>query len=199
MRRMRRWMLEGVIGRVPELARRAFPQVPVPSVVARWLALLASLAALWGSCFGFDRNLARDKLVTMSSMCGARPRNSPFPAEPARLVDGSKWREYDACTATEHQPWIAVDLGTVQRIEEVIVTGRRDCCWGYRDLPLALELSDGAGSFQEVARREQPFSDREPWRIRLPGARGRQLRLRVASEQAAKIVLTEIEVFGSRD
>jgi hypothetical protein len=188
-----------VIGAHRELARRVFPEVLVPSFAARWIGLLAILAALWGSCVGFDRNLARDKVVTMSSICGARPRNSPFPAEPARLVDGSKWREYDACTATEHQPWIAVDLGAVQRIKEVIVTGRRDCCWGYRDLPLVLELSDGTGPFQEVARREQPFSDREPWRIRLPGARGRQLRLRVASEQVAKIVLTEIEVFGSGD
>jgi len=192
-------MPEGIAGPLQALARTTFPAALVPAACARWLGLLASLAALWGSCFGFDRSLARGKTVTMSSVCQTRPRNSPFPAEPARLVDGSKWREYDACTSTEHQPWIAVDLGAPRRIEEVVVTGRRDCCWGYRDLPLVLELADGAGAFHEVTRRESPFSDREPWRIRLPGVLGRQLRLRVASEQAAKIVLTEIEVFGSRD
>jgi hypothetical protein len=192
-------MPDGVPATLQALARTAFPAAPLPVASARWLGLLASLAALWGSCFGFDRSLARDQPVTMSSVCLARPRNSPFPAEPARLVDGSKWREYDACTSTEHQPWIAVDLGAPRHIEEVVVTGRRDCCWGYRDLPLVLELSDSTGAFHEVARRESPFSDREPWRIRLPGVRGRQLLLRVASEHAAKIVLTEIEVFGSRD
>jgi hypothetical protein len=132
----------------------------------------------------------------MSSNCEQRPEHSALSVEPARLIDGRKGRAYDACTQRERRPWVLLDLQGPTRLTQVVVTGRRDCCWGSDDLPLVLELSDDARTFKEVARRGLPLSDRDPWRIEVLGAEARYLRLRVEAPRA-QLVLTEIEVFGS--
>jgi hypothetical protein len=184
--------------RAVALAGRAFPLASLRVASARWLLLLVAGGCLLGYAgVGSARNLARGKPIRMSSNCEAPPTYSPISVEPSRLVDGSKSRWYDACTQKERGPWVWIDLQAAAKLDSVVVTGRRDCCWGYADLPLVLELSEDDATFTEVARRELPISDRDPWRVKLAGARGRYVRLRVDAPGAASIVLQEIEVFGS--
>lgn len=158
--------------------------------------LLAGLSGVGFWLYTSSQNLALHKPIRMSSNCEKRPYHSYLPVEAARLVDGKKWRPYDACTRRERGPWVWLDLRSATRLDTVVVTGRSDCCWGYADLPLVLEVSDDDERFTEVARRLVPFSDRDPWRIDLRGARGRYLRLRVDGNRRAQIVLAEIEVYG---
>ena len=179
------------------LVESSFPRTAPRRAWLHWGALAGSLALLWVTWFGVGGNLALGKPVTMSSTCKERPEHSWLPVKPERLVDGKKWRPFDACTEPSKNPWVQVDLEEHARIDRVVVTGRRNCCWAYQDLPIVLELSNDGHSFSEVARRELPFSDREPWRVSLAGAEGRYLRLRSVSTEPSELVLTEIEVFGS--
>lgn len=205
-----RWWVRGRIPRIVgptmgdwrRLAVRgalvAFPRAKPRVAAARWLVLLIGLSALGFRLYGSSLNLALHKPVRMSSDCEMRPWHSYLPVEAARLVDGKKWRPYDACTLREREPWVWIDLQSATRLETVVVTGRSDCCWGYADLPLVLEVSEDDESFTEVARRVVPLSDRDPWRVELDeGARGRFLRLRVDGNRRAQIVLAEIEVYGA--
>lgn len=179
--------------------RRAFPPISARAALLGWLAGIVLGVAPWILWADPGGNLASDKPVTVSALCRSRPEHSWINASPARLVDGKKWRHYDTCTEKMPNPWVRIDLQAPVRIDRVVVTGRRDCCWGARDLPLLLELSMDGEQFQEAARRVLPFSDREPWRVDLPHARARHLRLRVPTEERASIVLTELEVYGEAD
>jgi F5/8 type C domain-containing protein len=179
-----------------EATSRALPWAPARVAAVRWLVLLTGACALGWTLWSPSRNLARGKPISMSSSCEQRPEYSALPAGAERLIDGKKDRAYDACTRRESRPWVRLDLQAPTRLTRVVVTGRRDCCWGSDSLPLVLELSDDDQSFREVARRDIPTSDRDPWRIDLRGAEARYLRLRVKASRA-ELVLSEIEVFGS--
>jgi hypothetical protein len=178
-------------------ALRAFPLARPRVVAARWLVLLAGIAGLGFWRYTSSQNLALHKPIRMSSNCMSRPWHSYLPVEAPRLVDGKTWRPYDACTLRERRPWVLLDLESATRIDSVVITGRSDCCWGYADLPLVLEVSDDDEGFTEVGRRVLPLSDRDPWRLDLDGARGRYLRIRVDGNRHAQIVLAEIEVYGA--
>jgi F5/8 type C domain-containing protein len=179
-----------------EATSRALPRAPARVAAVRWLVLFAGVGALGWTLWSPSRNLARGKPISMSSSCEQRPEYSALPVDAARLIDGKKGRAYDACTQRESRPWVRLDLQAPTRLTRVVVTGRRDCCWGADDLPLVLELSDDDRRFEEVARRDIPLSDRDPWRIDLAGAEARYLRVRVKASRA-QLVLSEIEVFGS--
>ena len=90
-----------------------------------------------------------------------------------------------------------INLKQNTRIDEVVVTGRRDCCSGYQDLPVVLELSPDGSNFERKAQRDLPLSDRDPWRVELHGAVGKFVRIRVVSKEPAELMLNEVEVFGT--
>jgi hypothetical protein len=173
------------------------PAVSRREAVVRWVGFVALVAALWVTLFGAGSggNLARGKPVRASGPCKLVPENTWLPVTPARLVDGKKWRPFDGCVDSMREPWVMVDLQEPSLLREVVITGRRDCCWNYEALPLVLELSRDGEHFEEVGRRHVPISDREPWRVPLDAAPARYVKFRVASSSAV-IALSEIEVFG---
>lgn len=178
----------------------AVERVCFPAALARWALLLAGVWATLVVWAGPDvqGNLARRASVTMSSTCDTPPIFSRFPPEPSRLVDGKIDRAYDACTAKD-QPisWVQLDLGISATIDEVVVTGRADCCWGVDTLPLVLEVAADGAEYREMERRTLPFTRDDPWRVALAQQLARRIRLRVEQPGArASIVLTEIEVYG---
>lgn len=175
----------------------ALPWVSPRQAVVRWSALVGIMVCAVCSFWRPNASLAYGKVVRMSSTCQVRPLHSPLPVSGARLVDGSKERAYDACTKREVGPWVSVDLGGSARLDTVVVTGRRDCCWTAA-LPLVLEVSGDGASYTEVARSALPVSARRPWRITLDHSSGRYVRLRVDRKRPkADIVLSEIEVYGA--
>ena len=183
-----------------EAARqRTLVSASLAGALARWSALLATLCALWVTLFGFGvgNNVAFGKPVKMSNRCDERGEHSWAPVQPSRLVDGKTWRTYDVCTTKMIEPWALINLKQNTRIDEVVVTGRRDCCAGYQDLPVVLELSPDGTTFERKAQRDLPLSDRDPWRVELHGAVGKFVRVRVASKEPAELMLNEVEVFGT--
>jgi len=188
------------VRRLLEAARqRALVAVTPAAALVRWSALLATLCALWVTLFGFGagNNVAFGKPVKMSNRCDERGEHSWAPVHPSRLVDGKTWRPYDVCTAKMIEPWALINLKQNTRIDTVIVTGRRDCCSGYQDLPVVLELSPDGSTFERKAQRDLPLSDRDPWRVELNGAVGKFVRVRVVSKDPAELMLNEVEVFGT--
>lgn len=156
------------------------------------------MAAVWLTVFGVGQgaNLARGKPVRASGPCRTRPDYTWLPVSPARLVDGKKWRAFDGCVDSMRDPWVTVDLQQQGVLRELVVTGRRDCCWNRESLPLVLELSRDGQHYEEVARRDVPISDRDPWRVQLSAVLARYVRVRVVANSPAAIALSEIEVFG---
>jgi hypothetical protein len=192
-------VLTHLLGTSHALASWATERAPLRVVVVRWSLLVFGLGATLSAWRNPNApgNLARNGSVTMSSNCDISPEFSPFPAEPARLVDGKRDRVYDACTAKSQGPWAQVDLGARAVLDRVVVVGRAECCWGLYTLPLVLEVSDDGREYREAQRRLLPFTQDDPWIVELGGQTARRVRLRVASPSGrSQIVLTEIEVYG---
>jgi hypothetical protein len=144
------------------------------------------------------RNLARGATVEMSSNCGQPPQYSLSQVGPELLVDGRLDRAYDACTKLEAEPWVRLDLRSSVSVQEIAIYGRADCCWARHTLPLVLEGSEDNQHYREIARRALPFTKSNPWVVRTNADRVRYVRLRVASDRTAHIVLSEIQVLGQR-
>jgi hypothetical protein len=197
--------------------RCTFPALPRSRALVAWAAFApAAAACAWSilvaplgnpgprlrfALFGSGHNLAFGKAVTMSSAsssCTAHTDHSPLPVGAELLVDGDTSRPYDACTKKQKRPWVEIDLGALARIDAVVVVGRSDCCWGFDALPLVLAVSNDGVTYTDVGRRALPFSQREPWRVPLGSAAARFVRLRVDSRHKTQIVLSEIEVLGTR-
>jgi hypothetical protein len=94
----------------------------------------------------------------------------------------------------EDSPWLSIDLGRAFAITRVKVFGRGD---GYYDqsIPLALEVSDDGTTYQQIALRNDPFSEYDPWVVRPSALVTRYLRLRTMRH--SYLVLGEVEVNGS--
>jgi hypothetical protein len=194
-------MFAKLLGSRPALGAWAVERGPLRVAIVRWLLLALGLAAIVLAWLGSWRpgNLARRASVTMSSNCGTVPVYSLGPVEPARLVDGKKDRNYDACTTGEREPWVLIDLGKRATIDRIVVSGRADCCWGWGTLPLLLELSEDGREYETVRRRMVPFTRDEPWRVSIPHKTARYVRLRVEpGADVAEIVLSEVEIYGAR-
>jgi hypothetical protein len=175
-------------------------QAPLRVVIVRWLLLalgLLALAALWRGPSA--SNLARYATVQMSSNCGIVPVYALGPVEPARLVDGKTDRNYDACTTTEPEPWLVLDLGQQATLDRAVISGRADCCWAAGTLPLLLEVSEDGRDYELVRRKRVPFTRDSPWRVSLGHKTARYVRLRVEpGGDFSEIVLSEVEIYGKR-
>ena len=189
------WLIDLQSERERRLRRRLTRAGAVLAVIVAAYALLS------------DKNLARNRPVTASSIGGYTPTPLPGRGRLSRLVDGVtversqpgvEWAHgmYAGGTESQVHPWITVDLGRTRTLSKVVVYNRSDCCWGLRDVPVALQVSDDNRTFATVATRDQPFSDDYPWRQALHGARGRYVRLWGPEETPKELVLSEIEIYG---
>lgn len=91
-------------------------------------------------------------------------------------------------TNMEKNPWFEIDLGEPRSFSVVEVENRDDCC-PDRALPLALEVSDDARSWREVARRTESF---DIWRAELPPQRARYVRTRVLNTTALHLIRVSV-------
>lgn len=92
-------------------------------------------------------------------------------------------------TQVESEPWVRIDLGASQRVGEVVVYNRTDCC-GDRALPLVVETSTDGSTFAEVSRRESGF---DVWDARFGPVEARYVRLRTLARNP--LHLNEVEVY----
>jgi hypothetical protein len=133
------------------------------------------------------KNLALDKTAVGSSYM--------FSTGASGAVDGSRGGPYGFHSQLEESPWLSIDLGKAFAITEIKVFGRTD---GYYDqsVPLALEVSDDATNYHQVATRAETFSDYDPWVFKpAPPFVTRYLRLRTM--RRSYLVLGEVEVYGN--
>ena len=164
--------------------------------LARCSAVALALFALFWLPFG-AHNVARGKRVTSSSVCGAVPTLLLGKRPLYRAVDGvQRERSFAVCTEKEVHPWIAVDLTKPYKIDEVVVYGRNDCCWGEDDLPLSLQTSLDNEHFATITRKTEPFTAEFPWGTDSKGVRGRYVRLISETPDPRQLFLGEIEVYG---
>ena len=132
------------------------------------------------------KNIALHKRVTMSSQYPGTP--SPQGATDGRIVT-----PYQAHTAIEADPWIAVDLGAVRKISTVKIYNRTD--WHYEiSLPLTLEFSKNSTDYHAVDRRTVAFTGSKPWVFNPRASSARCVR--VHGHPGGCVVLTEIKVYG---
>ena len=101
-------------------------------------------------------------------------------------------------TDCEPKPWWRVDLGSSQRISEVLVYNRLDePAWAFRAAHLRVSLSDDADTWRTVFARTDdiPFggADGNPLRVELNGETARYVRISLPAE--GFLHLDEIEVF----
>ena len=160
--------------------------------VARGLRLILAGAVVvgltaWGLAVALaPENLALHKSVTMSSRHVGTP-------SPEGATDGKVVSPYQAHTAIEADPWIAVDLGVVRRISKVKIRNRTD---GHASgaLPLTLEFSANGNDYRVVDHRTEAFTSSDPWvfATRTESARF----VRVHGHAGGYVVVTEIEVYG---
>jgi len=120
------------------------------------------------------------------------------PNDAAGAVDGVKNGGYGFHTNQEHNPWWQVDLGHRQRLDEVVIYNRQDCC-SERARTLRVLLSeDGHHWRQAYVHDGRVFGGVRggPLRVDLDGRHARFVRLQLAERQWFH--LDEVEIFGSR-
>jgi hypothetical protein len=91
-------------------------------------------------------------------------------------------------TKEEDHPSVEIDLGKARKIHRVVVENRHDCCT-ERAIPLVIEIRDGAGSFHEVARKDQPF---DTWTADFPAEEATRIRLVV--EKTTELHLSDVQI-----
>jgi hypothetical protein len=78
-------------------------------------------------------------------------------------------------TVEEPDPWVELDLGATRRVAAIEVTNREDCC-REKALPLILETSQDRSQWQQVARKDDIFTE---WRADFTPVKARYVRARV--------------------
>ncbi len=160
--------------------------------VARVLRFAAALAVLLllsiaGVAVALSpSNLARGKPVRTSSVFPNTP-------DPSGATDGTRGRGFGVHTAIEANPWVEVDLGSVQTLTEVVIYHRSDS-FQMESLPLVLQLSEDGAAYVNVTTRSELFTADKPWHARVAGKRARYVRLAMTKSKGY-IALSEIEVY----
>ena len=125
-------------------------------------------------------NLATYAKISASS--GSAPNGGK-----ATLTDGDIWH-IGFQTGRDNEPFIQLDLGSVQRIKRIVVYNRVDCCQ-KDNVPLAIELSTDAKKFTTVAKVDAAF---EKWDMPVGPTNARFLRAHLRT--TGELILNEIEV-----
>jgi hypothetical protein len=156
--------------------RDRFPARPVAvSSGRRWPLVLVAIAAIslvgvlaWFGLHATARHdLAAGKSWEASSAWGVAAKKGTLTQSMAHPFFH---------TAEDNEPWLDIDLGTVQRISRIEVVNRAD--FGpERAVPLTIAVGLSKGAHREVARRDQVFST---WTATMPPKTdARWIRLRV--------------------
>ncbi len=151
----------------------------------RWFRIVTAsgllvLIVVWSAIKILEpKNLALNMAVTTSSGWEDYPVT--------QVVDGDRENVgfHTDCSANQ---WVNIDLGRVQKIREVEVYNRADCCQS-RASPLNLELSTDGKEYRSVQRRTGTF---ERWSVELPREEARFVR--VTNESKNCFHLSEIEI-----
>ncbi len=164
--------------------------------ILRPVVILALLGAggwwLWS-----PSNLARGQYVVASTLCPHTPPERYGRARLERVVDGARYEDpFAVCTLVQPNPWLTVDLKEPHTVTKVVIYGRSDCCWGQRDLPLEIQVSEDNVKFATVGKVTEPYTDDFPARVTVDGARGRYVRLYNPSRISREITINELEVYG---
>ncbi|HEU5076231.1 MAG TPA: discoidin domain-containing protein, partial [Polyangiaceae bacterium] len=114
-------------------------------------------------------NIARGKPWTTSSAFATAACRSPA----QKCAESPSFFFH---TTEESQPWVELDLGTIQRLSSVKVKNREDCC-SDRAVPLLLEVSNDGKQWKQLARKNDVFTT---WHAEFPSAEARWVRLRLA-------------------
>ena len=77
-------------------------------------------------------------------------------------------------TAHEAEPWVVIDLGSIERVRLIEVDNRVDCCQD-RAVPLVAEISTDRKTWKQMARRDTDFTS---WTVEFPRTKARFVRLR---------------------
>lgn len=162
-----------------EDARRALRMLAASGV------FVLVLGALW-KARPVERNLALSAKASSSSQA--------FGTTAHGAVDGLRHGQLGFHSNQEQGPWLMVDLGAATALGHIEVYGRGDCCYD-QSLPLVLDVSADGVRFVEVARRQSPFGQVDPWRVEGEGRMARQVRVR--SDKFGYLVIAELEVFGN--
>jgi hypothetical protein len=153
-------------------------------LAAAGVVLLVVLERAW-TPFVTPRNLALH--------CDVRASSESYSTTAAGAVDGIRYGQLGFHSAEESHPWLQLDLGRRYAISRVAAYGRADCCFD-QSTPLAFEVSDDGVTYSQVAQRDEPFSQPDPWVIK-----PRQLTARFVRFQTLRrsfLVLSEVEVYG---
>jgi hypothetical protein len=140
------------------------------------------LACAWALA---PRNIARGKPTTTSSRLAGTP-----PASGA--TNGEIEAAYGIHTDVDAEPWVMVDLEKVRRVREVRVFNRGDG-WQNEGLPIILEVSTDSRAWTQVEERTTPYTQAQPWIIKVPVPAVRYLRLR--RPMRGVIAISEIEAY----
>jgi hypothetical protein len=154
-------------------------------IVAVGVIVIAVLAQVW-ACATRPLNLALHREVHASS--------EALSTTATGAVDGIRYgAQLGFHSAEQDEPWLSVDLGRQVAINRVAAYGRSDCCFD-QSIPLAFEVSDDGTAYRTVARREEPFSQPDPWILKPRGLTARFVRFRTLRHSF--LVLSEVEVYG---
>jgi len=96
--------------------------------------------------------------------------------------------DYFFHTDEEQNPWLELDLGSIQRISAIRVVNRKDCC-AERAVPLLVEVSIDGKTWKLVARRDATFST---WLGEFAPTQARWVRLKL--EKRAFFHLAQVRV-----
>jgi hypothetical protein len=148
------------------------------------LGIAASVALVaTGFWLAAPRNLARGKHVTASSVRLGSPQ---------ALVNGAiEWGTFGLHTGSGRE-WAIIDLGDFYTLSSVEVFGRGDGRFEF-DLPLHVDLSADGVAFRPAGACTDIFTQATPCVVNLPHSRARYVRV-----SGPEIVLSEVEVFGTR-
>jgi hypothetical protein len=134
------------------------------------------------------KNIALHKPVTMN---GRYPQ-STAPADNTGFTNGEMEDSYGIHTSLATPgtfSWIMVDLGQPTSFKRVKVYNRADTLFD-ECLPMTMEFSDDAATFNVVDVRAKSFSSRSPWVYESKGPPTRYIRIR----SDRYLALTELEV-----
>jgi predicted O-methyltransferase YrrM len=178
----------------PDAAAAVRPVFETSSIHAQ----LNGLALRWDEAAGTLKgipngrtNLALNRPYSLSSVLEV-----PQPAQYSP-VNGVKSGGYGFHTALEHRPWLVIDLGSEQPIDEVVIYNRLDGPCAPRAKSLILELASQDDVWTTVYVHDGSVFggiDGNPLRIRLNGTPGRFVRMSLRETQF--LHLDEVEVYG---
>lgn len=158
-------------------------------VLERWLRTGVAASLLLGAIIGIalvvrsatrPPDLAQGKTWRVSSTAGdCRPAENSCLGVRTNILFH---------TLHEDKPWFELDLGAPRAFSAVEVENRTDCC-PDRAIPLVVELSQDAESWEEVARRKEAF---DTWRVELPSRSARYVRVRALRHTALHLVRVSV-------